>query len=272
MFLAIKYDKIKLDNTERSVKMNRRNTDSRDTRALLAENRRLRRENASLKLEIEAAQTRDSSRKHKHDKYLGAFGKAVDTEYLYSKKNYISYIFSVIKNTSVFKVYKKIINVVRRYTFITTSLKVASFIFALLETGAVLILSASALIITVPLSLLLSQLFVFLTFFARKKSLDKCKKYICEKNVTIFFPNSRYAFDKRAYFYGLVKEEAEKRDSYVIIVSPYSFDRIGLGGSKKQYYIYRTDGERILLIRKHYYFALKSQVIFKYAKSLTEIF
>ncbi|MBO5204000.1 MAG: hypothetical protein J6B72_05255 [Clostridia bacterium] len=238
---------------------------------LYAENRRLNRELDLIKKELDALEGR-RSKKSAVDRYHSNFEHGTSNEFLFSKKNYFSYIYSTIRRTSIFKIYKRIIDVIRRYTFITTSLKVISFIFVFIEASVILVVSTSAFIISLVITLLASHVLIIFTLFNKKKCDDRNKELIKNKNVTVLFPPKGRAFEYDSYFSGFVCDTASGNDNVSIIVSPYSISSQGLHHSHKKYYNSRSDGNNIILVRRHYYFSLRRNIIDPLAKSVTEIF
>lgn len=239
-------------------------------RRLTVENRRLGREVETLKQELSELQGK-SAKKLRHNKYAQAFEHGTENEYLFSKRNYFLYVYAHLKRTSVFQVYRKIINFIKRYTFITTSIKVISVLFVFVETAALVVFSTSVFVISLIFTLIASHVLAFLTIFTRQKSNSQNKKLLKGKNVTVFFPPKERAFDYESYFSGFVTERAEDVRSMAVIVSPYTVRSLGLNRSKGPYFCSRPDGERILLVRKSYYFILK-KIIDDVADTVTEIF
>ena len=243
----------------------------RQIRKLTVENRRLNREIDSLKNELDELHGK-SGKRSRQNKYQSALKQHSDIEEMFSKKNYPSFIFSHLKHTSIFQIYRRIINVIRRYTFITTSLKIVSILFVFVETAALFVLSTSAFIASLLLTIIASHVLTALTFFTRKKHNKRNYELMSQKNVTIFFPTKSRAFEAESFFSSFVYGEAEKENHIVIIVSPYMFKSIGLNQSKKAYYISRMDGENIMLVRRNYYFTLKKNCIDAVASSVTEVY
>ena len=243
----------------------------RQIRKLTVENRRLCREIDNLKNELEEFKGK-GVKSAKKNKYFSSLKHGADNEELFSKKNYFSFAFANIKHTSLFQTYRRIVNFVRRYTFITTSLKIVSVLFVFFETAALFLISTSAFVVSVPLTILSSQILAFFTVFTRKKHTKINHKLIEGKDVVIFFPSKSRAFDSGSFFSRFVTESASNEKTVAIIVSPYMIRSTGLNQSKKMYYVSRTDGKNILLIRRSYYFTLKKKCIDKASSSVTEIY
>ncbi len=237
---------------------------------LTAENSRLRRENDDLKKELNEAHGTLSRKKHS-DKYKHALDVRSQLEYTFSKKNYISYLYAHISHTSFFNVYRRILRFVRRYSLITTTLKITSVVFLTVETAALFAISSSALFLSVIMALIASQIAGLFTVFIRHEHIRHNKIFLKNKKVTVFFP-SKSAIGKSNFFKGYVNECAKQKNSAVIVVSPFVFNGIGVSGKKKRFGICRYDGENVLIVRRSYYFLLKERVIDKVCSCAIEIY
>ena len=240
-------------------------------RKLTVENRRLIREIDDLKREIDELNGK-GSRWQKRGKYQSALKRRADYEDMFSKKNFFAFAFSHLKHTSFFSVYKKMISIIRRYTFLTVTLKIASILFLFVETAALFVISTSAFFFSIIVTFITSYIFAFLTIFVRHKSNRENIEILKDKNVTIFFPPKERAFDIDSYLAGFAKSIAEDKNSVVVIVSPFTVKNCGLNGSRKKYFASRLDGENILIVRRYYYFTLRNKIIEKYSSHITEIY
>ena len=254
-----------------TVEENIQNDLTRKIDELTRENDRLSREINNLKNELR--EYKGKSKKNTHsDKYQISFHHRADTEYMFSRKSFVSFVFAQIKCTSFFNIYKKVVNAFRKYSFITTSLKVFSILFLIIEASILVVLSTSAFIASIVFTLFISHLSALFTLVSRRKHNKINEQYLKDKNVTIFFPPKERAFDSGSYFCGFVREEAKNENAVVIIVSPYVFKSIGLEKSKSAYLFCRPDGENIMLVRHRYYFTLRKKIIGKVSASIKEIY
>lgn len=236
---------------------------------LLAENSRLKKENAALKDELHNKSAVSFGNK---DKAFSALRNQAKTQKAFSQKKYFSYLRELIKNASFFRAYSVIINSVKKFTFISTSLKVLVFILSTVHSGAVFLISTSAFIVSLPFSLLISGASFILTFIGSRKSTKRIRPLIAEKKVYALFPSRKQLSGKSAYLTGFVNELAQDENSAVIIVSPFFFSQTGVSESKKAFASSRFDGKNTVIVRRHYYFTLKQKVILKNSNNLVEIY
>ncbi len=261
----------------RPVKINRKKAKKpfseleakKQIRRLKIQNNKLTREVESLKEEIDMLKGKGG--KLRAGKYRSAFRKSADKEHMFAKKNYPAFIWSHLMHTSFFNIYRRILNYVRKYAFITTTLKIVSLLFVFVEAILLIIISTSAFIASILFTVLVSHALMLVGLFTRKKQNRKNKILLSQKNAIIFFPPKERAFDAESYFKYLVNDFAKQKNTVVIVVSPYILKSNGLFTPKKPYHSARADGDNILLVRRNYYFALK-KIIDSSCSSVTEIY
>ena len=247
--------------------------DNRDKiRELTDENMRLHREIAFLKNELQREKRSTRQLLHRRDKVESAFLRQAKSEGAFSQKKYFSYIRHSVKNASVFGIYAGIIDAVRRFTFVSTTIRILIFLLSLIQSGAVFIISTSAFIIALPFVFLFSGIGFMLTFLGARKATQKARPIVKGKNVTVFFPAKRSAFNSDSYFAGMVRDIAKRPNAMCVIVAPGLFFSRGISGKKRYYFTTRADGDNVIVVRKHFYYRFKSRVLLKDAARLTEIY
>lgn len=250
----------------------KRKSHKQDTelRKLKQENQRLKKEIRVLKEELAQGETLHAS---SSDDSVIALEKHAKNERLFSKKRYVSYVYHLIRNTSVFSLYSRMIRFVRRYTFLRTTLKIITAILAILETSTVFVLATSFFIVSLPFTILISYSALLFSFFRGRSVRKTVEGMVQNKKIVIFFPPKGYDKNSNSFFCGMAREEAKRDDHFCVIVSPYFFKGIGLDkSSQKRYWIARFETENILLIRRHYYFTLKKKVFADHSRSIIEIY
>ena len=246
-------------------------TDTDIIKELKAENRQLRQEVSALKHELAHAQTGPQKRKNAapHEALLV---HQAQNEVLFSKKRYFTYIFQLIGFTSVFHIYKRILAFFRRYSFISTTLKILLAVLTVVQSSAIFVLATSASVVLLPFMLLVSYAAFFLAHFNRKRNDAVNKELLRHKRIFVFFPPKKRALCQDSYFSGMVKELSEAPDHICIVVSPHFWRNRGLFGNNKYYRFSRAESESILLVRRQYYFMLKKNILHESENEITEIY
>jgi len=241
-------------------------------RELTDENMRLNREIAFLKNELQRQKRSTRQLLHRKNKVESAFLRQAKNESAFSQKEYFSYIRHSVKNASVFWIYAGIIDAVRRFTFVSTTIRILLFIFSFIQSGAVFIISTSAFLIALPFVFLFSGIGFMLTFMGSRKAIQKTRPLVKGKSVKVFFPAKRGAFNSESYFAGMVKDMAAQPNSLCVIVAPGLFFSRGISEKRRYYFTTRADGENIVIVRKHFYYRFKKRVLLNDAERITEIY
>ncbi len=240
--------------------------------------KQLRAENEKLKLQIRFLKGELEEIQGKAGRVQKAIPGQTDIEQgarmetLFSKNNYFSYVLAKIRRTSIFHIYTKILTFIRRYKFVSITLKILTFVLIAFQSGAAFVLATSGFFISIPLTILVSQIIFLFSFFERKKKIAECSALLAGKAITVFFPSKGKAFEEDSFFRGMVKENASMENHVSIVVTPYFFDARGFTEKSNPFFSSRTDGDNILLIRRHFFFILKKRILRASGADVTEIF
>ena len=191
---------------------------------------------------------------------------------LFERSNFASYLLGTFKSRTFFLYYQKFIFLLRKYSFVTTTLKILLILWTALQSSALFVLFTGSLAIVAPVTIIFSYIAIFITFLGRKKLNRRMKQALSGKKITVFFPQKGRAFAQGSYFKGFAGSAASSESSAVIVVSPYYFDTKGVSASKKYYLAVRLEDENVILIRKHYFFTFKKHVLSDASDDITYIF
>lgn len=238
---------------------------------LEAENKRLKREIALLKRELAAKNGKNTFTDYT-DKTRADLEKRAQNARHYAKKSYTAFLVSLISATSVFKLYKRIVGIVKKYTLVTFSLKIATYILAAVQSSAIFVVALSVFLISLPFTFIIGYSATLLSFFAKKRMLKKASRILCGKRIAVFFPSRGAFLTKSSFFAGTVRDWRDRYSGIAIIVSPYIFSKRGISAAPKAFTLMREEEKDILIIRRHFYFALSKKILKKQEESLTEIY
>lgn len=240
-----------------------------ELRALRKENLRLRKSITALKKELK--QTRECTLFEERRTSDAMLQKQAARGRLFGAKSYFSFLYRAFRHSFLFRLYKRIFTFLRRFRFLTYTLALVSYLLIILEASAALVLSTSFFLFAIPLSFLATQGFVLLTRTARRKANEQNAVLFRGKRLAVFFPPRR-GLSKSRYFVGLVKDFAADEHTVAIVVSPYILSGRGMDRKRGFFLIQRTDGARILLVRRPYYFSMKKHLFKSVPSSIIEIF
>lgn len=189
--------------------------------------------------------------------------KEVRQSRLMSVKYYPRYLVELIKSTSVYNVYLRILAYFRRFRLFSTIFRVLTKIVIWAETSAVFIVSFSAVILIVlPVTGVLFVASLLIALFGSKKANERIADAINGKKVYVFFGNRRQMKKNGAessFFYENVRSFASE-GSVCLVVSPYFFRKNGFGG-KGAYFTERNEYGSVYMVRRNYYFVLRRTVL-----------
>lgn len=227
----------------------------------MSELERLREENKALRSELEHIKAelegRKRGRSSQKDKYAEEFEKLSRNESLFSKKNYFSFLLNHISHTSIFHLYKRMVSISRKYALVSTSLKIAAVILAILQTSTIFVLATSVFIVSLPFTFIIGYSVFILTLFGRRRVTKMFKASVENKNITVLIPPRGRAFERGSFFRGMANDYASDENNFVIIVSPYFLSSKGVGEKRSFFPMARFEKDNLVIVRRHYFFALK---------------
>lgn len=235
---------------------------------LRADNKRLKAENFLLR---ERLKSNGLGTPKGNKRWQLSFSRVSHRKELFEKKNYTLFLFGTLRSKSFFTYYQRLIYLVRKYTFVTTSLKVLTFIWTVLQSSALFLIIAGAMAVIAPVTAIFSYIAIVASLFARRKLNSKMRRLIDGKNITLLFPNER-AFSRRSYFRKMLSEISDSENAFVIIVSPYYFSAKGFGDSSRYFLAMRRESANAVIVRNHYFFTLKKKILPKCSDRLTFIY
>lgn len=246
--------------------MNIKNENTPDLSAELA---KLRAENESLYHRIDELEVKLLKMKSDGGAMAGGDGvshewyKEVRQSRLMSVKYYPRYLIELVKSTSFYNVYMRILAYFRRFRLFSTIFKVLTKIVIWAETSAVFIVSFSAVILIVlPVTGVLFIASLLIALFGSKKANERVADAVNGKKVYVFFGNRRQMKKNGAessFFYENVRSFASE-GSVCLVVSPYFFRKSGFGG-EGAYFTERNEYGGVYMVRRNYYFVLRRTVL-----------
>ena len=260
--------------SENSKRTHKKDTDILQTRIdeLKRENAQLRGEIALLKSELQQSKASTRRLNKKRDMTSSLLLHQARRENTFSQRSTFSYFTHALKNASLFRLYSQIVNTVKRFTFVTTTIQVLLVVLTVVKSGVIVLISTSAFIVSLPFLFLMSGLGAILTFIGSKKATKQNTPIIKGKRVCVFFPAKKSVMRKGGYFAGFVRSIAEEPNTVCIIVTPGFFFSRGISEGKHYFFTSRIDAQNIIIVRRHYYFKLKKKIIEPLAAHLTEIY
>ena len=161
---------------------------------------------------------------------------------------------------------------VKKYTLVTVSLKVAAYILTILQSSAIFVLALSFFVVSLPFTFLFGYLAVILSLFGRRRRIKAVNEMIKNKKVTVFFASKGKQLSPDSFFAANLRDIKERRGGVAVIVSPYFFSPKGISDAKKAYALMRIEEKDIIIVRRHFFFTLNKRLFSDFKKDVTMIY
>ena len=230
-------------------------------------------ENRKLRAELLALQSKTDADKQDHasDPVYERIERQILAQKHFSHNHYTTYLLSRVMNTKFFKIFRNVINVVRKVSFIRTAINVIMFILLFIASGVSIVLTASTLLIYGLVTFTASYAISMLTLLSHHRTTRRIRKLTKGKKVYVFFPckHDRHAdgsFGKR-----WADSVAKDAGSVALVVSPFRF-RSPVDNSRRLVITCYQNESGVIILRKHYYFLLKRKIFRHSHDSIIEIY
>lgn len=166
--------------------------------------------------------------------------------------NYLSYKYNLLKNTNVWNTAEKIYSYSRRSFFIAKIFRYSSAVIAFVETSAVFLVCGAALLLLIPLTLLLTLVFVIIDAQNGKRLNKLIVPKLKGKRIIFLIAKNGFSIKRGAYFDNMAIDLAKNQDNFVIVVSR-SLKSGGLYGLT-------LSSENLAVIRETNFFRLNKSI------------
>ena len=171
------------------------------------------------------------------------------------KRSFLGYVWAAIRGSTVYMHTTRLLTYLRRFRTVALVLRVTSVIFAVLETGALVILSTVIFVILLPLVLAL-VLGILITALIEARRTNRMLTRASEgRPVCLLFLHG-----SEGDFFLWHARDLVKRGYTVILLSPHLISPRELG-NRRFYCTAREIGDGIFLARRYYFFSLRRRVL-----------
>lgn len=184
-----------------------------------------------------------------------AKSKAEKHRRLTSHRFFLSYAWEVLSHAPVVSAWRSFLTYLRRFRTVAFVLRALTVLFAVLETGALVVLSTAIFLVLLPFAVAL-MLGILLTALLESRRSNRMMAHALEgKTVLVLFASSPIS----PYQRGNAQELAE-RGYAVIVISPFLISPRGIRESGF-YCTVRTEAKNLYLVRRYYFFSLRKRVL-----------
>lgn len=159
---------------------------------------------------------------------------------------------SALSDAKPYRALKSILTYFRRFRAVSVTVRLIGWIFAVLQTGALVLLTTAILSVLIPLTLLLSVMALLAAIPDSRKSL-KLLSGLENTRAYVFFSAGRFGTEAAR------RLAAEERIT-VFVMQPFRVTDL----QKRRFFLnLRADGERFFYIRHHFYPKLRRKILKK---------
>ncbi len=249
----------KHESDQRTIALLRRELD-RERRHSAA----LEREVSLLKQELKIREERDSDtlslprrKKKGGDPHLMAGNRMREASarraHHFRRGSYVRYLFESMMESLPVRIISTLLTYLRRLRVVQV---VATIIAAVGTVVLVTVLSATMLPI-----LFFGTAFLAIWSGIRSRRMNRILRQELEgKHLRVFFPPRGASLEEGSFFLRQARAMAEESGVAVLIVSPYSLSRRGVG-KKRSYFTARRDGTDLYMVRRPYFFFVRKRVL-----------
>lgn len=166
-----------------------------------------------------------------------------------------------LRETRGVALWEHFIKYFRRFRFVTTAFRIAPWILLAISTNTLLYIIAALAVFLVPVILLVLLSLTGSVFIRHRGINDRFRDKLSEKTVFVLFPLRGVEFTSETFWRANARDLAGRKNSAVIVVSPYLFASHGIAANGKFYFNAREEEKNLYLVRRHYFFSLRKNVL-----------
>ncbi len=222
-------------------------------------NARLKRELTDLRRDIQARQseekplTRFRRRAGKARREERLLGEATRRARHFRKPSFLRYLWESVMDSAPVAFIVGLWRYMRRVRVAQTVLSLAVAVGAV---TAVAVLAAALL----PFLLAGAGALTLWVALGSRRMNRRIKKELAGRRVRVLVPPRGRALEEGSFFVRSARDMAAAAGVTVLVVTPYVFSRRGLGGGGR-FFTARKETEGLYLVRRHYFFILRRQVL-----------
>ena len=176
-----------------------------------------------------------------------------------SHRFFFGHVYALFRNTPLYAHWKRLLSWLRRFRTVTVVLRTVGVIFAILEAGALVVLSTALFLVILPLAVaFMLGILITAAIESVRSNRFMAKKLQRGRACVLFMPHNPGAF------FAQNASSLAARGYTVLIVSPYLVLSGGLAKTAPKngfYTTLRRESDGVYLVRRYYFFSLRRHVL-----------
>ena len=176
-----------------------------------------------------------------------------------SHRSFLGHLWDTVTHTPLYSHWKYLLTCFRRFRAVTVTLRVLAILFAILETGTLVVLSTAVFLVILPLLIATMAGILITAAVESVRSNRILRKALQGRRVCILFMS-----DNPTPFFARHARALASEGFAVLVVSPYwiaatpALNRLKKSGF---YCTFRAEEKDLYLIRRYYFFSLRKNVL-----------
>ncbi len=230
--------------------------------------RRLRRENRHLRRYVESSAEHDGRHSSPEEALLASM---TQQSRLIDAAGYPRYLYDSLRRSSPFRIWSRVMTYFRRFRFLSVIFRAAAQIIAFIETSAILIVTSTIFVVTLPL-LLIALLASSIVTRTRGRRLNRrLAAELKDKRIFVFFPSASPEPGYGSVMHATVEQLGGREGCVCFVVSPHTVSS-RIFGQRGMFFLMRQPSENVFYIRRSYYFLLRRDVLDSLGERVSMIF
>lgn len=169
------------------------------------------------------------------------------------RKSLIRDLWASVREARPYRFWQRILTYVRRVRMISFAVRILGYLFAILQTGTLVLLTTALFFIVLPILCTVVVVLLLTTFLDVRKSRRRMEREIGERCVYVFFNLGSFGAETAI-------ELAKGEDRICLSVSPYWLTADGHRGNRFYLNVRRED-EHFFLIRRYFFFHIRKKIL-----------
>lgn len=169
------------------------------------------------------------------------------------RKSLLRDVWASVKEARPYRFWQRILTYVRRFRMISFVVRILGYLFAILQTGTLVLLTTALFFIILPILTAVAAVLLTMAFLDVRKSRKRMEREIGERRVYVFFNLGKFGAETAA-------ELAKGENRICLSVSPYWLTAEGHRGNRFYLNVRRED-EHFFLIRRYFFFHIRKKLL-----------
>ena len=188
-----------------------------------------------------------------------------------ANRNYLSYLSFLLQKTQGYHLWHQYLDVFRKFRLLSLLFRIYSYLLVLLQLGTAFFVLVIGLMLLLPILIFGAAVVIFSALLLYRRKNKSMAHTLKDQNTVIFFPSRDGELIHGDFWRAHIEDLSSRQNTTVLIVSPHFWSGKGITGNQF-YFLLRKEKENVYILRKHYFFSLRQEVLEKAPRSLAFVY